>query len=454
MSEVARADTIVAIATAPGAGAIGVIRLSGADAVRVASTLIALKRGGALAPRHLHLAELIDPASGAPLDSALVVHMPAPRSYTGEEVVELSCHGNPVLLADIVRRLIAAGARLAEPGEFTRRAYLRGRLDLVQAEAVAELIGARSERAARLAMRQLRGGVSACIEGLRDALLDVIAGLEVALDFPEDEIGLSRAASVKRCRDLVARLDALIEGTRHGRSVRDGLLVMLAGRPNVGKSSLLNALLGQDRAIVSSTPGTTRDLVEGTLSVNGLSLRIVDGAGLGPPGDAIDAEAMRRSRNALQDSDLVLVVLDRSRPLDEADREVLHLTAGAERVVVANKSDLPSGWSGGEPSDRACSALTGAGVAELKALLEQWVDRRAGIDADEGGVVASLRVSEHLHVARAGLARSAAAFELNVPTEAVLVDLREALLALEHTLGGDAADAVLDRIFSNFCVGK
>jgi tRNA modification GTPase len=449
-------DTIVAIATPPGAGALGVIRISGSRAVPLASALVRLAREidlAAASPRTLHRAAVIDPRTGETLDEMLVVAMRGPRSYTGEDVVELSCHGNPVLLGEIVRQLVVRGARLAEPGEFTRRAYLNGRLDLLQAEAVAELIGARSERAVRLAARQLRGPLAAEVASVRERLLDLVAGLEVALDFPEDEIGVSRKEAVVQAGEMAGGLQRLVVGVRHGRALQDGLAVMLTGAPNVGKSSVMNALLGVERAIVSPSPGTTRDLIEGTLVIRGVALRLTDGAGLGSPADAIDAEGMRRARHAVGESDLVIVVLDRSRPISPGDREIMRLTAERERLVIGNKSDLPPARQDDALCEIACSALTGAGIERLKERLGEWVEKRTAGDADEGGVVASLRVLERLEQTCMLLASAARGLE-DVAIEAVLVDLREALTALGQILGTDADDALLDRIFATFCVGK
>lgn len=450
-------DTIVAIATAPGTGAIGVIRVSGLRAVEVVSPLVRMRGRESLStsrPRVVHAVLVIDPESGAELDEAVVVKMLAPRSYTGEDVIELSCHGNPALLAKIVDLLLARGTRLASPGEFTRRAYLNGRMDLVQAEAVAELIGARSERAARLATRQLRGALSTQIAMIRERLLDLVAALEVALDFPEDEIGISAGDGRKRMCDLAESIERLSAGARQGRALQDGLVVMLAGSPNVGKSSLFNMLLEQDRAIVSPSSGTTRDLVDGARVIHGVVVRLMDGAGLGDPSDAVDAEGMRRSREAIAESDLVLVVLDGSRPLSAADREVLRLTSGQERLVVVNKSDLPASEQEAVLNEACrCSALTGAGLERLRQMIDEWVKRRTGFDADEGGVTASLRVLEELENAGRALRRAADGMP-EVPIEAALVDLRDALHALGYILGVEADDELLDRIFSRFCVGK
>jgi tRNA modification GTPase len=387
------------------------------------------------------------------LDRALVAIMPAPHSYTGEDVVEISCHGSAVVLAEVLRLLVREGARLAEPGEFTRRAYLNGRMDLVQAESVALLIGARTERAARLAAREVAGSLSEAIHALREGLLDVVAGLEVALDFPEDEVGLPRTAAESRTLEMTATLRDLELRARQGRVIHDGVAVAIAGAPNVGKSSLLNALTGKNRAIVSPEAGTTRDIVESELVVGGIPVRLLDGAGLGVPRGEIDAEGMRRSRQAVQESDLVIVVLDESRAISHDDRAVLEITAPCTRLVVANKSDLPRAATL-EKVDCRCSALTGAGIGEIVARLEDLVGRGGAASGDEGGIVTSLRVVEQIDQARTALERGAAAIRDRLPVEVVLIDLREALRRLDRVVGVDADDALLDRIFSTFCVGK
>ncbi|PWU18100.1 MAG: tRNA uridine-5-carboxymethylaminomethyl(34) synthesis GTPase MnmE [Candidatus Rokuibacteriota bacterium] len=449
-------ETIVAIATPPGIAALGIVRISGPSAIAIGSALVRLPKGDgleAIAPRAVSKVRVVDPVTGEDLDEALVVTMPGPRSYTGEDLVELSCHGSPVLLAEVVRNAIALGARLAEPGEFSRRAYLNGKMGLLKAEAVAELIGARSERAVRLAARALRGQSAGEISAARDQLVDLVAELEVALDFPEEEIGVSRADAIKRAVEIASSLARLIGRGRRGRAVQDGLTVMLTGTPNVGKSSLLNALLGSERAIVADHPGTTRDLVDGTLPLAGVPVRLMDGAGLGSPEDAIGAEGMRRAREALAESDLALVVLDQSRPISPDDRDIIRLTEGCARLVVANKSDLPAAWRDAVLVDCECSALTGSGLGGVAEQIRAWVERRTADDGDEGGFVASLRVLEGLERTCIML-RDAAASLQHAPIEAALVDLREGLVSLGQILGIEAGDAVLDRIFSRFCIGK
>jgi tRNA modification GTPase len=404
-------------------------------------------------PRALHRVRVVDPQTGAQLDDALVAFMPGPDSYTGEDVVELSCHGSPVMLAEVVSKLVAGRARLAAPGEFTRRAYLNGRLDLVQAEAVALLIGARTERAARLAVRQMDGALSREVRALRELLLDLVAGLEVSLDFPEDGVGWSGEASRVRGEEIARRLAGLLASAQRGRIVDGGLTVMLAGAPNVGKSSLLNALLGRERAIVAPSPGTTRDLVDGEVIIAGVAVRLIDGAGQGIPRDVIDAEGMARSRRATEESDLVLVVLDRSRARAAVDEDVLRLTAGRPRLAIGSKGDLPAVWADGD-IDCVCSTRGEPGIAVLRRLLEGWVEERVAGDAEEGGIVASLRVTERLEEVKSSLEKAISGLERGMPLEAVLIDLRAALQALDETTGGQADDAILDRIFATFCVGK
>jgi tRNA modification GTPase len=435
-----------------GASAIGLVRVSGPEAVATVAGILKASSALDAFPSHaLRRVTVVDPHTGARLDEALCAVMRAPRSYTGEDVVELSCHGSPALLSLVVRRLVAAGARLAEPGEFTRRAFLNGRLDLAQAEAVALMIGARTERALALAARALAGGLSAEVRALREDLLALVAGLEVRLDFPEERVGVD----VDKARGELARLRGDVEGwlraAHHGRLVHDGMTVAIVGPPNAGKSSLLNALLGHDRAIVSAAPGTTRDVVEGLLALAGVPVRLLDTAGLDRPRDAIEAEGIRRSRRAIEESDLLLVVFDGSVT---PDARVLEETSRRARLVVRSKSDLaPHRDASLLPGALAVSALTGEG---LEALVERLADEarsRTTAAGDEGGIVATLRQLELLEALRGALASGEAALAA-APLEVALLDLREALGDASAILGIDVGDAVLDRIFSTFCLGK
>lgn len=426
--------------------------MSGGDAIAIVAPLLEAALPLAVFPSHtLRRVGVVDPKSGERVDTALCAVMRAPRSYTGEDIVELSCHGSPALLRMILLWLIAGGARLAAPGEFTRRAFLNGRLDLAQAEAVALVIGARTDRAVALAARALAGGLSDQVRSLQGRLVDVIAGLEVTLDFPEEGVGHDVEEARSTVSELRGEAERWLEAARHGRVVHGGLTVALVGPPNAGKSSLLNALVGQDRAIVSDVPGTTRDVVEGAIVLAGVPIRLLDTAGIEIPRDAIEAEGIRRSRRAMDESEILLVVLDGSV---EPDRRVLVETEGRPRVVVRAKSDLPAhGASVALTGAQPVSVVTGEGMEALRECLTREVEPRAGASGDEAGIVASVRQIELLESLRSHLASGEASLA-EAPLEAALVDLNGALVSAGRILGVDVSHAVLDRIFSSFCLGK
>jgi tRNA modification GTPase len=429
-----------------------VIRVSGPEAIPIVGPLLRSAAPlGAFPARSLRRVGIVDTKNGERVDEALCVVMRAPRSYTGEDVVELSCHGSPALLRMVTQWIVAGGARLALPGEFTRRAFLNGRIDLAQAEAVALLIGARTDRAVALAARALAGGLADRVRTWRDELVAVIAGLEVVLDFPDEHV----IGDPEAVRAVIHRLHVEVERTvaaaRHGRVVHDGITVALVGPPNAGKSSLLNALVGHDRAIVSALPGTTRDVVDATRVIAGVPVRLLDTAGLDVPQNSIEAEGMRRSRIAIDESDLLLVVLDTSIP---PDQRVLTETAARARILVRAKSDLPCHPEvAALPEGVDASTVTDGGIDALLERLTREVEHRAAAIGDEGGIVASLRQIELIDALRVSLGCSASAL-LELPLEAALVDLKHALGLAGEILGVNVGDAVLDRIFSAFCVGK
>jgi tRNA modification GTPase len=435
-----------------GESAVGIIRVSGADAIAIVAPLLEAASPLAALPSHaLRRVGVLDPKSGERVDTALCAVMRAPRSYTGEDVVELSCHGSPALLRMVLLWLVAGGARLAEPGEFTRRAFLNGRLDLAEAEAVALMIGARTDRAVALAARALSGGLSDQIRRLQTRLVDVMAGLEVTLDFPEEGVGRDVGEARVTVSELRAETEQWLAAARRGRVVHGGLTAALVGPPNAGKSSLLNALVGHERAIVSDIPGTTRDVVEGTIVLAGVPVRLLDTAGIETPRDSIEVEGIRRSRLAMEESDLLLVILDGSV---EPDRRVLAETDCRPRVLVRAKSDLPAHRAAAALTEaQPVSALTGEGIEGLRECLTREVERRAGASGDEGGIVASVRQIELLESLRAQLDAGEAALA-DAPLEAALVDLNGALESSGRILGVDVSDAVLDRIFAAFCLGK
>jgi tRNA modification GTPase len=442
-------DTIVAIATPPGRGGIGVVRLSGPDAATIACALTGRER---FEPRHATLTT-VAAADSAAIDQAVVTHFPAPHSYTGDDVVELSAHGSPVVLDAIVRAAAGAGARLANPGEFTFRAYLNGRIDLVQAEAVGELIDAVTPLQARVAFDQLEGTLTARLREMDRALLDLIAPLEASLDFPDEGYHFITPADTARALNGTREaLDALLADAARGKMIREGLTVAIVGRPNAGKSSLFNRLAGAARAIVTDVPGTTRDLLTERVDIGGVPLTIVDTAGQrASAGDAIEEEGISRARQAGEAADLVLVVLDRSRPLADDDRALLEETTSRPRLLVASKSDLASAWDAPAAGAHEVSSLTDQGIALLRAALADAAG--AGVPRDRAPM-ANLRHAALLEKARDAVARAAAAAEAGVPEECILADLHEARGRFDEITGARPQEEVLRVIFERFCIGK
>jgi tRNA modification GTPase len=448
-------DTIVAIATPAGRGGLGVIRISGPDAPQIAADLVG--RDKPFKARHATFAR-IDVASGFSRtgDQVVITVFPNPHSYTGEDVAEISAHGSPVVLASLLRRAMAAGARLAEPGEFTLRAFLNGKLDLVQAEAVADLIDAVTPLQARAAFDQLEGTLTAAIGAIERDLFDVIAKLEASLDFPDEGYHFVGAAEARASvAAITARLEQLLEQSARGRLVREGAQVAIVGAPNVGKSSLFNALLNTKRAIVTAIPGTTRDMLTERADIGGLSLVLIDTAGVRETSDVVEQEGVARTRDALGVADLVLVVLDRSREMTGEDRGILAETSDQPRVVVLNKSDLAAVVT--EPGV-AISARTGAGLDDLIAAIADVLNgggNPAGLsDMRDQPTVTNVRHTALLERARAAILRAIAALEGEVSEEFPLLDLQEAAHALQEITGRRTSDDLLHHIFAKFCIGK
>ncbi|MGJ4728592.1 tRNA uridine-5-carboxymethylaminomethyl(34) synthesis GTPase MnmE [Luteimonas sp. SDU101] len=438
-------DTIAAIATPAGAGGVGIVRVSGPDALRIGRALCA----HALRPRHAHHVRFRD-ADGSVLDDGIALAFVGPASYTGEDVVELQAHGSAPVLRQLLARCCALGARIARAGEFSERAYLNGRLDLAQAEAVADLIAAGDERAARAARRALDGEFSTRVDALSERLLALRVQVEAAIDFADEPIEtLGGAAMRKALADARAGLDALMAAAERGRKLREGLHAVIVGPPNAGKSSLLNALAGSERAIVTEIAGTTRDLLHETLRIDGFELNLVDTAGLREDGDAIEREGMRRARAELRRADLALVVLDARDP-DSGLRAVAADIAGVpQRIVVHNKSDLVASLA---PPDvaLAVSARTGIGLDALHARLRQAAEGNA---PGEGAFTARARHVDALRRTAQALADAATVLahdQLDLTAEA----LRLANEALGEITGRTLPDELLGRIFSTFCIGK
>ena len=470
-------DTICAIATPPGEGGIGVVRVSGIRALDIASRVVRLRSGKALHNLHTHVMALADlcaqsldrqglPGSDATrrsfIDEVLVVVMRGPHSFTGEDVVEVQCHGGPVILDQLCRGLMSAGARLAEPGEFTKRAFLNGRLDLAQAEAVLDTIRAKTTQSLTIAQSQRRGELSHEVEEIRSGLVVALAHIEAALDFAEEDISFVRQDELLRLlADTSARLQRLVQSGQEGRIWREGAAVAILGRPNVGKSSLMNALLRSERAIVTPIPGTTRDMLEEAVSIEGIPVRLFDTAGIRVTDDPVETEGIRRSELAWEDADLALILLDGSQPFSESDLVLLSRHEARGALLVVNKCDLPRVMSR-EELDRVCPV--NAGVIDISAKMRIGLDGlRAAIrdrltpdrlEAREGIRVTNLRHVDAFDRAVQAVDQARLSVDARCAGELIAMDLRIAADALGEITGVITTDEILERIFAQFCIGK
>lgn len=460
-------ETIASIATPPGIGGLGVVRVSGPEAISLADRLFtSAGRGVALsaaAGYTAHYGVIRDPASGEFIDEAIVLVMRSPRSYTGEDTVELSCHGGQYVLRRVLAAFLRAGARLAEPGEFTKRAFLSGKLDLVQVEGVIDIIQAGGEAARRAAARLLDGELSRKLAGLREDLLGLLACLEAAVDFPEEDVRFLTGEEVEgRLEAVRASLERLTGSFERGRLAREGVGVVIAGRPNVGKSSILNGLLREERAIVTEVPGTTRDVIEESMSVNGVLVRLVDTAGVRATSDPVERIGVQRASRAIEQADLVLFVVSGAEALGREDYAVAVAVAGKPTIVVLNKSDLAAvtdetavaGLMPGVAVIRA-SATSSTGLESLRAALSEWVEKAAGDQLrNEEPAITRLRHREALDRAVDAVCHALQSNMAGMGEDLVSLDVRVALDALGQLLGVDAPDELMDSIFSQFCIGK
>jgi tRNA modification GTPase len=449
-------DTIVAIATPPGQGGLGVVRVSGPRAQAIAGGIL---RRPSLLPRVATLARVH--VAGVALDDVIATSFPAPRSYTGQDVVEISAHGSPVVLHAIVAAAIAGGARLARGGEFTLRAFLNGRRDLVQAEAVADLIAAATPLQARAAFDQLQGTLTRRIAAIDAVLFDLITRLEASLDFPDEGYHFIEAAEiVQQLGAIASDLQALIGEGRRGRVIREGATVVIAGRPNVGKSSLFNRLAGAERAIVTPVAGTTRDLITERVDLNGVPVTLVDTAGDRDSVDVVEQEGVSRAAAARTIADLVLVVIDQSIPLTEDDRRLLTQTAGDCRLIVANKADLPRVESQYTPrlvesqkvsGQMLVSAISGQGVNDLRDAI---VLKITGAEAVDTPAITNMRHIDLISQALGHVQHAREAAGQSTPEEFLLADLQAARIRFDEIVGARSSEDVLARIFERFCIGK
>ncbi len=446
-------DTIVGIATLRGTSAINVIRVSGDDAVTAVASVF---RGRDLSTATSHTVSyghIVDREDV--IDEVLVSVFLAPKSFTAENVVEISTHGGYLIPEKIVALLVARGCRIAEPGEFTRRAYLNGRIDLSQAESVMDVINAKTDAQLKLAHQGLDGSVAALVTGLQKEILDVVAAIEVNIDYPEydDAIVMTDQIILPKLRAVTARIDETIVKAATGKVIRDGVKAVIVGKPNVGKSSLLNTLLGEEKAIVTEISGTTRDLVEGELNLGGITLKLIDTAGIRETDDIVESIGIARSRKAMNEADLVLLVLDQSASLTDTDRQLLELTKDKPRIVVGNKVDLGKRYDplAGRMID--VSAKQKTGIRELEAEVRRlFVDER--VIASGEVVVANARHIGKLKEAALALSDAMAACAKRLPVDMIEIDIRRAWEALGEITGESGSDALVASLFSRFCLGK
>lgn len=451
-------DTIAAVSTPPGNGGIGIIRVSGDLAATVGHTIFKPVYDGGLVSHRFSFGMIRDVASGEHIDEAMAVYMRAPRSYTREDVLELHCHGGWLVVERVLALVLSCGVRLADPGEFTRRAFLNGRIDLAQAEAVMDIIASKSEAALKLAQNQREGALSKRIDDVRGYLLRALALVEAYIDFPDDDLGetdiASIHASVEEARNLITGLLSTFE---EGRILRDGISVLIVGKPNVGKSSLLNRLLNENRAIVTHIPGTTRDIIEETITFDGLSVRLLDTAGIRHTDDLVEQEGISRALEKIPLADIVIAVFDASREFSQEDQMIFDALDGYRTIAVFNKSDLQQRFvlpdEGRFVATVRITALSGEGVDLLKQTVCRQFLHSAATDSREFVALSRARHRDALVSAEQYLQRFSSGF-MDRNLELLALDLRGALQAVGSVTGQTATDEVLDLIFSSFCIGK
>lgn len=457
-------DTIAAISTPVGEGGISIIRISGEEAVAVAKKLYHGNKDLAkVATNTINYGHIVDPDSGAEVDEVMVSIMRAPHTYTREDVVEINCHGGLLATNRILQLTLSHGARLAEPGEFTKRAFLNGRLDLSQSEAVMDLIRAKTDKSMKVALNQLDGDLSRLIKALRKDILDVLAQVEVNIDYPEyDAVEEMTTKMLKeKAQEVQQRIQALLKTAKQGKVLRDGLATAIIGRPNVGKSSLLNTLLHEDKAIVTNVAGTTRDVIEEYVNVEGVPLKLIDTAGIRHTEDTVEKIGVERSRQAIDTVDLVLLLIDSSNALTDEDRELIKLTAGKPRIVILNKTDLPNRIDLNElrqltAGDRVIktSIVEHEGMEELgRTISHMFFDE--GIESSQSTVmVTNARHIGLLHQANDALNDVLSGIAAGMPVDLVQIDMTRCWELLGEITGDSYQDELLDQLFSQFCLGK
>lgn len=462
-------DTIVAISTPPGEGGIGIVRLSGRDALPIADRIFNSPRGirpSSSASHRIYYGFIIDPFTGRRIDEVLLSVMRAPHTYTREDVVEINCHGGYIVLRQVFEIAVRCGARPALPGEFTARAFLNGRIDLTQAEAVLDLIRAKTEEAERVAIEHVAGSLRREIEDISSELQGILAELEAYIDFPEEDLNLSPVNWPERIKQLQGRLKRLSDSFYQGRILREGISTVIAGRPNVGKSSLLNALLGTERAIVTEIPGTTRDVIEEIINVRGIPLRLIDTAGIREARDIVEAEGIKRTEAAIERADLVLLVVDGSEELTSYDYSIIEKVNGKNKrtIVILNKADLGIVVDrehlkniAGSPPIVEVSALKKEGLDELKERIFECLtgDGRPGAEPSSGVIITRVRHKSLIDEALTSIEEALSEIEIKGLLEIVTFNIRKAIQSLGEITGVEfTEESLLERIFGEFCIGK
>jgi len=457
------ADTIAAISTPFGESGIGIVRISGPLAEPIAQTLFKPKKDESdLISHRFRYGEIVNPPHGNPIDEVLLVLMKAPKTYTREDIVEIHCHGGYLILQKVLELVLKQGARLAHPGEFTKRAFLNGRIDLTQAEAVIDLIRAKTTASLEISNQQLRGVLYREMASVKEVLLHYLALIEAHIDFPEEEIEPISLGKMKQdLTEMIQKLEEWVASYEEGRVFREGISCAIVGKTNVGKSSLLNVLLREERAIVTPVPGTTRDVIEELLNIEGIPVRLMDTAGLRKTMDSVELEGVRRTKERVEDADFVLLVLDGSRPLDTDDLGIFEEIKGKKKVLAINKNDLPLEISLEDLRSRvqedpiiSISALKNDGIEDLKEAIYASLIHRNVRSSPELLIVANIRHKTALAQAKENLSNASRALEEGTSLEFIAFEVHSALEALSEMVGETATEEVLNRIFEQFCIGK
>jgi tRNA modification GTPase len=456
-------ETIAAISTPFGESGIGIVRISGSLAESIAKKLFKpIKDQPGFVSHHFHYGEIFDPQSGNPVDEVLIVLMKSPKTYTREDIVEIQCHGGYFILQKILELVLKEGARIAQPGEFTKRAYLGGRIDLTQAEAVIDLIKAKTQTSHEIATQQLKGKLCGEIAALKNRLIGDLALIEAHIDFPEEEIEpIVLGKMIEHLKNMVFQMEEWISSYEEGKIFREGITCAIVGKTNVGKSSLLNVLLKEERAIVTPIPGTTRDVIEEVLNIYGIPVRLMDTAGLRKPANLVEQEGVRRAKERAADSDMVLLILDGSRALDADDLEIFGEIKGKKRVIIINKNDLPVKVSYEEVRSQfdndpivSISALRNVGIDNLKKTIYALLVHRDVRTTHEHLIIVNLRHKAALTQVKNSLSNAVEGLEEGTSLEFIAFEIRSALEALGELVGETTTEEVLNRIFEQFCIGK